>query len=322
MKKLKVCFCSQKTLVVILSLLVLFMTMGGAALAQVTSIGISAPASITDGTTENLIVNIVGTPGQSGWINIWDDDAWFSFGDDFLGSREYTIGNDGRAVVTFPLQAQDCNIVGTGETSAEIFVTADTTTGTVTSNQIKVACDRTVSRIIGTSGGTLVDIAGVITIPQDALATDTNISLVTFPIPAPFATPSGQEIYVARRVEPDGLTFLAGKKATISIPYDHDEDAAALNESSLQAFSFDTSTNHWEPISSTVDRASKRVIIETGHFSIYGIGGEPTPVPASSTWALSPLGIAGLALLLWQKRRREAMPHSNREAVKLGEERI
>lgn len=306
----------SKKILVTTFFVILLVSLTSPAFAPVGTIVVDAPPSIGVGTTQDVVITLSNTTTGGGYINVYDDDAWFGGRDDLLGSASYVAG---QTEVRFPLSAYGCQIYGgplddngiptgplTGETSAEIFATGVNASGeTVTSNTVKVACDWDQPVIIPPSGGVVGDEMGKITIPPGALATDTVITLETFPIPAPFATPAGQEILVARRVGPSGLTFLNGKKATIAIPYGHDEDAAALDESSIQAFEFNTSTNQWVPIPSTIDRVTKAVIIETTHFSIYGIGGEPPEVvPATSTLAIVALGLAGLAMLLARNRSR------------------
>lgn len=304
MKKVRV-WCSLEKVLVAMFFVILLVFPTSSAFAVVPAAVLDGPTEIAENTSGNMQVTFTDGMGNvvkaaaNGTVNIYDDDSiWtpWPFPNipyyTWLGSVPYKLDT---SAVSFNLCAYHCHIyygnldgpkdsdgkptptgTATGEHTAEIFVTVvDASGATVRSNIRKVTCKVVATQPTPPSGGSLIVPIGKITIPPGALATATNITLETLAIPFPFATPSGQEILMALCVGPSGLTFLMGKKATIAIPYGSDEETAACGESGLQAFEYNTSTNHWVLIPFTVDPVVQDIIIETSHFSIYGIGGSP-----------------------------------------------
>ncbi len=273
--------------------------------------------SIKEGKTANLKITVYGDYEDVVDFVVYDRDLFF---DDTMGTsssvpeQQRTIGPDGTVEIDFPLTAKKCRIYGpnnasSGETEAEIQVLAGTEKVggkplNKWSNKLSVTCDWELAAAIGSGGGVIDDVIGTLTIPPGALITETTISLETHPIPYPAATPNGKEIYMTRELKPDGLAFQSGHEAILAIPYTKDEDASWLREDSLEAFAFNPSNNQWEPIPFTLDKVNKEIIINTPHFSIYGIGGSPAPVPATSSWALIALGLSGSLILLAKKFRQ------------------
>jgi len=96
---------------------------------------------------------------------------------------------------------------------------------------------------------------------------------------------------------PHGEDF--ANPVTVSLSY-----ASVPGIRNPRPYLYNPETNTWSLVSGAiVDAENQQVTFQTTHFSIYGIGGEPAPVPATSKWSILMLGLGGIAVLLWQRRK-------------------
>jgi hypothetical protein len=162
---------------------------------------------------------------------------------------------------------------------------------------------------ISPAGGFLDDGAGTkVEVSSGALFVPTYLYSLWLPVSAVpdelRYTSDGGRLVKFREFWPDGLTF--NEPVTITIPYSPSE-IEPLNESTLRVYEWDLYHDaKWNLIpDSTVDTVNHKVIFQTTHFSLYGIGAPPIPTGYNTTWliftAIS-LMLAGRYLL---RRRRK-----------------
>jgi hypothetical protein len=117
--------------------------------------------------------------------------------------------------------------------------------------------------IVGDSGG-----AAALEIPAGALPGDTEITLESWD---PWGVvPPSDAVFFSRAFtfEPDGLTF--GSPATVTITYT-DADVVGIEESTLDVFSYDPTTQEWDLAEVTArDTVNNKITIAVPHFSVRG----------------------------------------------------
>lgn len=156
---------------------------------------------------------------------------------------------------------------------------------------------------IGPGGGSLaVGSDGTIVVSAGAVTADYWFGGCVLPSYTPDyigkETSDGGHIMKSFALGPDGVDFAS--PATLKLSY-----ASIPGISNPRPYLYDPETETWSLVpGASVDLENQLVIFDAAHFSIYGIGGDPRPVPATSNWSILALGISGLAVLYWRKRQQ------------------
>ena len=155
---------------------------------------------------------------------------------------------------------------------------------------------------VGTGGGSWDSTSGLfgITVPDGALSTATTITVNVWRVSGGPKAPDGGDMRYVIQFQPDGLGF--AKAVTVRWP-------APAGFANANFYEWNTGTGSWVRLASTKDgTASKngdKVTTNIGHFSWYGLGGDPPrPVPASSSWSIGLLALIGAAIAAGMTLRR------------------
>jgi len=131
--------------------------------------------------------------------------------------------------------------------------------------------------LIGSDGGSLdIDGQGSIAVPAGAVTADTWFH--AYGLPTHFldyvkgTATDGRQIYKAFEFAPYGESF--AQPLTIRLKY-----ASLPGLINPQAYLYDPEQDTWSPVMSHIDADNQEVVFQTSHFTIYGIGGSPPPMP-------------------------------------------
>jgi hypothetical protein len=170
---------------------------------------------------------------------------------------------------------------------------------------------------IGSGGGSMgMGTDGKVDVPAGAVSADTWFSAYVLPEDiADYVGPTvdGGRVYKAFRLGPDGHDFAL--PITLTLSY-----ASVKELRNPRAYLYDLEQNKWaKVVEAQVDPGAKQIVLQTTHFSVYGIGGDPAPVgglaelPETAKggatlyalWAAATLVAAAMLCGVWYLARRQ-----------------
>lgn len=145
--------------------------------------------------------------------------------------------------------------------------------------------------VIGPSGGSLdLHGFGMLEVSAGALAANTSITAQVWNVAGGPTNPDGSVMRTAVEFQPDGTTFSIPALLSLNIPAGIKPETAAI-------YAWNTTNSSWTKLDGA--RNGDRVTTEMGHFSWYGIGGQPIPTtstPATSSWSVALMALGALVV--------------------------
>ncbi|HPA25893.1 MAG TPA: hypothetical protein PLK76_04005 [bacterium] len=237
--------------------------------------------------------NIVFTVSAGGsFVLVSNDKYILNSSDDSGGSKNVSCGtSNSRLTYSVAADSSDDGVItvvpGTalcdgGGSSSGGSSNGGGSSASVTNAQPATGTQAVSTTINGANGGSVAtaDAKAAVLVPQNL--TTGNISLNITPVASSaYGAPDSNYGAVAKQVYNFSLTTGGEKLTEFSSPvvltfkYSAD-DVYGLDENSLKIYSWDEINKKWVLAGGTLDKNTKSITLEVGHFSIYGLFGVST----------------------------------------------
>jgi hypothetical protein len=300
----------MRKLITLLALLLVFPVISASALTfsentnvtltalnkTITIVGIS---SVTDMTVGTNTLSFTAANGSSVTLRSTDK-LTMSIGSGSVSSS-FNCGSSYSQLTFTSTVAQTVDINVTSTVCTTDVVTGGgggggtTTTTTTTPAATTATGTATVTASVGgtASATTAAGTTATVTVPAQAVSASTNVTVTPTATTAAAATtavaavPATQSVvgsYVYDFVATSGTTTVStfSQNTTITLSYT-DAQISGLQEGTLAIYYYDTATQKWVALTSTVDTANNKVTAQTNHFTLFAIMGTKTTTTTATT---------------------------------------
>src|SRR3989344_2784108 len=146
-----------------------------------------------------------------------------------------------------------------------------------------------------------------VTVPASAVAADTTVTVntttleaasITAPVSSAGATATVGQPFSFAATSGAGSVTSFNQPVTVSFSYSESQLPAGANESDLVVMTFDSSSQAWQVLPTTVDPDTNKIIVALNHFSVYVLAVKPTVAAPAGAHHNGTLVIDGLTIYL------------------------